>query len=100
MKVSVIIACFNERETIEQVVRAVRESALQDLEIIVVDDGSTDGTVEVLREKIAPLADKIIYRPRNEGKGAALRDGFAAASGAVVVVQDADLEYSPAEYPI
>lgn len=100
MKVSVIIPCFNERETIEQIVRAVRGSPIQDLEIIVVDDGSVDGTVEVLREKIVPLADQIIYRSRNEGKGAALRDGFAAATGDVVVVQDADLEYSPAEYPI
>src|SRR5436190_3466957 len=100
MKVSVIIPCFNERETIEQVVRAVRASPIQDLEIIVVDDGSPDGTVGVLREKIAPLADQIIYRKHNEGKGAALRDGFAAATGDVVVVQDADLEYSPADYPI
>ena len=100
MKISVIIPCFNERETIEQIVHAVRGSPIQDLEIIVVDDGSADGTVEVLREKIAPMADQIIYRPRNEGKGAALRDGFAAATGDVVVVQDADLEYSPAEYPI
>jgi glycosyltransferase involved in cell wall biosynthesis len=99
MKVSVIIPCFNERETIEQIVRAVRGSPIQDLEIIVVDDGSTDGTVEVLCEKMASLAERIIYRPRNEGKGAALRDGFAAATGDVVVVQDADLEYSPADYP-
>ena len=100
MRVSVIIACFNERETIEQVVRAVRASSIPDLEIIVVDDGSTDGSREVLREKIAPVVEQIIYRPRNEGKGAALRDGFAAANGDVVVVQDADLEYSPADYPI
>src|SRR5438128_40105 len=100
MRVSVIIPCFNERETIAQVVRAVRDSTIPDSEIIVVDDGSTDGSVEVLREKIAPLVERIIYRPHNGGKGAALRDGFAVANGDVVIVQDADLEYSPVDYPV
>ena len=99
MKVSVVIPCFNERATIAQVVGAVRASPVQDLEIIIVDDGSTDGTVDVLREKIAPLSDQVIYLPRNGGKGAALRAGFAAATGEIIVIQDADLEYSPAEYP-
>jgi glycosyltransferase involved in cell wall biosynthesis len=99
VKVSVVIPCFNERETIEQIVRAVRASPIHDTEIVVVDDGSTDGTVEVLRNKIMSLADQIIYRPRNEGKGAALRAGFAAATGEVIVIQDADLEYSPSDYP-
>lgn len=99
MKVSVVIPCFNERETIEQVVRAVRASLVQNLEIIVVDDGSSDGTAEVLRDKVAPLADQIIYRAENAGKGAALRAGLAAATGDVVIIQDADLEYSPDDYP-
>jgi glycosyltransferase involved in cell wall biosynthesis len=100
MKVSIIVPCFNERETIEKVIDAVRSLSLPDGEIIVVDDGSTDGTTAVLKGKIAPIVDHIIYQPRNRGKGAALRAGFAAASGEVIVVQDADLEYDPGDYSI
>ena len=99
MKVSVVIPCFNERDTIEQIVNSVRNSPIQNIEIIVVDDGSTDGTTDVLKEKVAELADQIIYQPANRGKGAALRTGFAAATGDIILVQDADLEYSPNDYP-
>src|ERR1700719_4029968 len=99
MKVSVVIPVYNERGTIEQVVNAVRAAPIENIEIIVVDDASTDGTQQVLKEKISAIADQIIYQPRNYGKGAALRAGFAAASGDVVLVQDADLEYNPADYP-
>jgi glycosyltransferase involved in cell wall biosynthesis len=99
MKVSVVIPCFNERDTIEQVVNSVRNSPVQNIEIIVVDDGSRDGTIDVLKEKVVGVADQIIYQPANRGKGAALRTGFAAATGDILLVQDADLEYSPSDYP-
>jgi glycosyltransferase involved in cell wall biosynthesis len=100
MKLTVVIPCFNELGTITEVVRAVKSSPVEALEIIVVDDCSTDGTREVLRSTIEPQVDQVIYHPKNCGKGAALRTGFAAATGDVVIVQDADLEYDPQEYPL
>lgn len=100
MKLSIVIPCYNEVRTLRALVDAVRAAPTGDLvkEIIVVDDCSTDGTRELLRNDLAPLVDRVIYHANNQGKGAALRTGFAAVSGDIVVVQDADLEYSPNEY--
>jgi len=100
MKVSIVIPCYNEKNTIEQIVEAVRNAPLESREIIVVDDCSQDGTQAVLKEKISQMVDQVIYHPVNRGKGAALRSGFAAASGDIILVQDADLEYSPEDYPV
>lgn len=96
---SVIIPCYNEKDNILDLVKKVKESPIDNKEIIIVDDCSNDGTREILEKDIKPLVNKIIYHSENTGKGGALNTGFKAASGDVVIIQDADLEYDPNEYP-
>lgn len=98
--ISVIIPCYNEKNTLATLIQRVRQAPIPyPMEIIVVDDGSTDGTRTILEKDIAPLVHKVLYHTHNQGKGAALSTGFAAAKGDVLIIQDADLEYNPIDYP-
>jgi glycosyltransferase involved in cell wall biosynthesis len=98
VKLSVVIPVFNEKETVAEIVRRVKATGLAS-EIILVDDGSTDGTREILRALESPPSVVVLFHEHNKGKGASLRTGFQKAAGDVILVQDADLEYNPAEYP-
>ncbi|MBI5189201.1 MAG: glycosyltransferase family 2 protein [Nitrospirae bacterium] len=96
---TIVIPCYNEKATIRRAVEAVLAAPVGPKEVILVVDGSTDGTRGIIESEVGPLVDRVIYHDRNMGKGASLRDGFRAATGDVVVVQDADLEYDPMELP-
>ena len=99
MKLSIIIPCYNESSTIVSLINAVKQSPVTDREIIIVDDGSKDGTRDILDQLSDPEV-RVIFHQVNQGKGAALRTGFQEATGDICIVQDADLEYDPKEFPL
>ena len=95
---SIVIPCFNEKESVRELIDRVRNVSVANKEIILIDDGSTDGTGEIIKNEIEQKVTKVIYHDKNRGKGAALQSGFKEAKGDIVIVQDADLEYDPGEY--
>lgn len=97
-KISIIIPCYNEKYTVEEVIHRVKMSNISNLEIILVDDNSNDGTKQILEKKIHTLVDKIVYHEKNLGKGAAIQSGLKLVSGDIIIIQDADLEYDPKDY--
>jgi len=96
---TVLIPCYNEKHTLEELVSLVIQAPVEKKEIILVDDCSTDGTREIIQERLSSLVHRVVYHPQNMGKGAAIRSGLQCVTGDIVVIQDADLEYNPNEYP-
>ena len=100
MLVSIIIPSYNEKDTLSEIVDLVNNQKDIEKEIIVIDDYSTDGTRELIKKEIFNKVSKVIYHDKNLGKGAALRSGLNASNGDIIIIQDADLEYSPTDYSV
>ena len=98
MLISVLIPCFNEKRTIEEIVNRINNLNNLEIEIIIIDDCSNDGTREILNDKIKDKVSKVIFNENNYGKGYSLKKGINAANGEIILIQDADLEYNPKEY--
>ena len=100
MRLSIIMPVYNERETLREILRQVRAVELPDIEkeIIVIDDGSTDGSRDILNDEAQAGDLVVLYHEKNRGKGAAVRTGIDHASGDIIIIQDADLEYDPRDY--
>ncbi len=98
MKLSIIIPCYNEKEFLPQLISLVKKSSVEEKEIILVDDGSDDGTTDIIKSQLEEDVDKVVYHPENRGKGAAIQSALRYVTGDLVIIQDADLEYDPEEY--
>ncbi len=98
MLITVIIPCYNEKKTIKQIVDKIINLKNLKFQIIIVDDGSSDGTSDILKNKISYKVDKLIFHDQNRGKGAAIKSALSSIKGDIVIIQDADLEYDPSDY--
>jgi glycosyltransferase involved in cell wall biosynthesis len=99
MKLSIIVPCYNEKRYLSELISLVKESPVKEKEIILVDDCSNDGTTDLIRTQIESEVDKVIYHKTNMGKGASINSALKHVKGGLVIIQDADLEYDPKEYP-
>ena len=97
-QVTIIIPCYNEIKFLEMITQKVLDNKIENKQVIIIDDFSTDGTRELLLNKIEPMVDKVIYHERNMGKGACIRSAIKFIKGDIVIIQDADLEYDPSDH--
>ena len=97
-QITIIIPCYNEINFLEIITQRVLDTVIKNKQIIIIDDSSTDGTKELLKKKIEPLVDKVIYHEKNMGKGACIKSALQFIEGDIVIIQDADLEYNPSDH--